>query len=195
MKGLKKYMQEKSVSAKTANNKTHSLAVISLFAIFTAVCSQISFPLPFTPVPVNLALFSVLMSGAILGGAKGAVSQLVYVSLGVIGLPVFANLQAGAGTAIGPTGGFIAGYILASFIAGASNKSKRPFVTALLSMSAGTAACYLLGTAWFVFLTNTSISKSLLMCVLPFIPGDIFKIILASVFAQRLKAVYSAKRG
>ena len=112
-------MQVMLVSKETIKTKSKilDLTMIALFAVFTTVCSQISIPLPFTPVPVNLALLSVFMSGYVLGSVKGVISQLVFILLGCVGVPVFANFHGGAGILVGPTGGYIVGYIVTSFIA------------------------------------------------------------------------------
>jgi len=170
--------------------KTLDVSVIAFFAALTAICSQISIPLPFTPVPLNLALFSVFMSGSILGSRKGAMSQTIYVLLGCLGLPVFANMRGGIGVVIGPTGGYIVGYIITSFIVGLFVKIKQNFIVTGLSMTVGLVACYIIGTAWFVFITQTRIWNALLMCVFPFLIGDILKIFLAATLSQRLKEIY-----
>ena len=99
-------------------NTTKKITLCALFAALTAILSQISIPLPFTPVPINLAMVSVFMAGALLGAKRGAISQVVYVIIGIIGVPVFASFTAGIGIVVGPTGGYIAGYIVAAIIVG-----------------------------------------------------------------------------
>ena len=172
------------------NTKTKRLILYSLFAAITSVLSQISIPLPFTPVPLNLATLSVILSGAILGKSGGAISQIVYTLLGTIGLPVFANLSAGIGIIIGPTGGYIIGYIIAAFIVGLIlEKSNKNIIIYIVSMSIGLTTCYILGTAWFMYITKSNLVASLTMCVIPFIPGDIIKVILASILAKRVHKI------
>lgn len=169
---------------------TRNLILYSLFAALTAVLSQISILLPFTPVPINLAMLSVFVSGAMLGAKGGAVSQIVYVSLGIIGIPVFANLSAGIGIILGPTGGYIAGYILASFITGLIiEKMNDSIIIYMLSMFIGLVTCYALGTLWFMFVTETNFISSLGMCVIPFIIGDILKIIAGSILTFKLNPI------
>ena len=170
------------------NTKTKQLITYALFAALTSVLSQISIPLPFTPVPLNLATLSVLLAGAILGNKGGAISQFVYTIIGAIGLPVFANFSAGVGILVGPTGGYIIGYIVAAFVVGTIlDKSYHSLFSYILSMSLGIITCYTLGTIWFMYITNNNLITSLAMCVIPFIPGDIIKIILGAMLAKRLK--------
>ena len=97
--------------------KTRSLILCALFAALTAVLSQIAIPIQ--PVPVNLATFSVFVAGGVLGAKRGAISQAAYVLLGVIGLPVFASFSGGMGILLGPTGGYIVGYVAAAWLVGA----------------------------------------------------------------------------
>jgi biotin transport system substrate-specific component len=144
---------------------------------------MISIPLPFTPVPINLATLSVLMAGGLLGPRHGAISQAVYVLLGAVGFPVFSNFSGGLMKLAGPTGGYIVSYIPAALavglMAGAGRGGGRPGAarTARLAMAmaCGMAVCYALGTAWFMISTNVGLAAALVQCVIPFIPGDMLK--------------------
>lgn len=166
---------------------TKKLAYYAMFAALTVICAQIAIPLP-GDVPLSLATFAVMLSGALLGTFGGAVSQLVYVLLGAVGVPVFASFSGGLGRIVGPTGGYIIGYILMALIIGLIvTKTKKKFYIYLLAMAAGTIVCYTLGTAWYVFSTKTALLPALTACVFPFLPGDIVKIILASLVACQLQ--------
>ncbi|GAB1477384.1 biotin transporter BioY [Bacillota bacterium] len=158
------------------------LILCSVFAALTAICSIISIPLPFSPVPVNLALLSVYLAGGLLGARYGALSQLVYVLLGAAGAPVFHNLTGGMAILTGPTGGFIAGYIAAAFLVGLL--SDKNLILALIS---GLFACFLLGTLWFIYITGSNLQTALMLCVVPFIPGDVFKILAAFFLIKKLR--------
>lgn len=168
--------------------KTKNLILIAIFAAITAVLSQIVFPLPFTPVPISLATFSVFMAGGLLGSAKGGASQLVYVLLGAAGAPVFAKLSGGFGIITGPTGGYIVGYIVAAFVIGLI-KSRLPKVIwcYAIAMAIGALCYFTLGTIWFMSLTGCKLDAALTMCVLPYIPGDLLKIALAAFLVKRLE--------
>ncbi len=128
---------------------TFHLALCAFFAALTAAAAQLSVPIG--PVPVSLATFAVYLAGGILGAGGGAVSQAVYVLLGAAGLPVFAGFRGGAAVLAGPTGGYLAGYIVCALItgAGAERFGRKP-LPLVLSMIFGTLVCYALGTAWFM---------------------------------------------
>ena len=102
----------------TKNSNLYKLVLTGIFAAVVAVCSWISIPLPFTQVPINLAILGVLLAGGLLGSKYGALSLIIYILIGAVGVPVFAGFGAGLGTLAGPTGGYIVGYILCSAVAG-----------------------------------------------------------------------------
>lgn len=159
----------------------------AFFTALTAACSIVSVPLPFSPVPVNLALLAVYLAGGLLGSKYGFLSMVIYVILGAFGVPVFHNLTGGLGIIMGPTGGFIFGYMAAAFLTGFiyhKNKSTRSL---LVAITAGLLACYSLGLLWFMYLTNSGLMTALALCVIPFIPGDILKIVAALALIKKLE--------
>jgi len=167
--------------------KTKKLILYALFAALTAVCSMISIPLPFTPVPINLATLSVFLAGGLLGSKGGAISQLVYVLLGAIGLPVFAGFTGGFGIITGPTGGYIIGYVAAAWLTGFMvEKLGQGYYKNIISMIAGLAVCYTLGTLWFMYITSTGLVAALMLCVVPFLLGDAIKIAIGSILVKKL---------
>lgn len=168
------------------SSRLRSMMLCALFAALTAVCSQIAIPTPWG-VPINLALFSVYMAGTMLGAAGGFVSQLVFVALAAVGLPVLAGFAGGPAAIFGLTGGYVVGYVLAALLVGflaAHGRRTVPFLC--LYMVAGCAACYLLGTLWFSVLSGNGFVASLAMCVFPYLPCDVFKILLAAVLTRAL---------
>ena len=163
------------------------LVLAALFSGLTAVLSWINIPLFFTPVPVNLALIGPYLAGLLLGVRYGCLSQLLYILLGCVGLPVFAGFSAGAGVLAGPTGGFIAGYVLCAAICGLSAGSA--YASAgrrVVLMCGGLLACYGCGLAWFMISSGSTLGAGLVACVLPFLPGDAVKIAAAALLAARL---------
>lgn len=167
--------------------KTKKLILCALFAALTAVCSMISIPLPFTPVPINLATLSVFLAGGLLGSGSGAVSQLVYVILGAVGLPVFHSFTGGLGILTGPTGGYIIGYVVAAWLIGfVIGRLGQGFYKNIIAMTAGLAACYTLGTLWFMYITSTGLVAALMMCVVPFLIGDAIKIAAGAILVKKL---------
>ena len=165
---------------------TRNLVLAALFAALTAVCSQIQIPLPM--VPINLALFAVHLCGALLGAKWGALSMCAYALLGAVGVPVFSGFASGPAVLFGKTGGYILGYILCALLVGLlSRRLGFTFPKLCLSMVVGVAVCYLFGTIWFMAITGMNLVTSLTYCVIPFLPGDAVKILLAALLALRLQ--------
>lgn len=168
---------------------TYTLSLGALCVACTAVCSWISIPLP-GAVPINLATFSVIITGCMLGPFHGAISILVYVLLGAVGLPVFHSFAGGLGVIIGPTGGYILGYILLAAVMGATRVKSFQRIgfrkLYIICFIIGEIILYVMGTIMYVNLTENPWSVALLTCVLPFIPGDIIKGILAYIIVVRL---------
>ncbi|MBR1635997.1 MAG: biotin transporter BioY [Lachnospiraceae bacterium] len=174
------------------NNK-HSFSVLDLcyIAMFTtliAVLAQVSIPLP-GGVPLTLQTFAVPLAGLILGAKRGTVSALLYVLLGAVGVPVFANFTGGLGIVLGMTGGFIVSFPLMALFAGfAANKStKSPMLWLWLVL--GAAVNYAVGTVWFMLVAGTGLQTALAACVLPFIPTAVLKIILSGMLGTMLRGV------
>lgn len=166
---------------------TQKLVLAALFVALTAVCSQLQIPLPM--IPINLALFSVYLCGALLGAKWGALAMTAYALLGAAGVPVFTGFGSGPAVLFGRTGGYILGYILAAAAVGfLSRRWGMRFGRLCAAMALGMALCYLFGTAWFMALTGTNLAASLGYCVLPFLPGDAVKIAIAALLAARLEA-------
>jgi len=166
------------------------LILCSFFAALTGVCSIVSIPLPFSPVPVNLALLSVYLAGGLLGPKNGAISQFVYILLGAAGLPVFHNLTGGLSILAGPTGGFLAGYIAAAFLVGFFYFKKMD-KGLIIGLVAGLSACYALGILWFMLISGAGLKSALLLCIIPFLPGDALKIIAAIFLIRKLRPFMS----
>jgi biotin transport system substrate-specific component len=146
-----------------------------------ALAAQIAIPLPFSPVPVTGQTFAVLLVAAALGARLGPASVALYVGEGLAGLPVFAGGTAGLARLTGPTGGYLVGFVVAALVVGrlAQLGWDRRIVTAVVAMLAGEVVIYAFGLAW---LSRFPLSVGLLEAgLLPFIPGDLFKVVLAAV--------------
>ena len=169
----------------------YGMVITALFTALTVVCAQISIPIG--PVSINLALLAVFAAGGCLGPVKAVISQLVYLLAGLAGLPFFAGFQGGPGVLLGPTGGYIIGYAFAALITGLlAVRFHRRFWPCALGMLLSLAVCYAFGTAWYAISTHTGFVPALMVCVVPFIPGDLCKIALAAFLTARLKRIYSA---
>jgi biotin transport system substrate-specific component len=161
-----------------------TLLVIGATA-FVAACAHISLPLPFTPVPLTLQNFAVILVGLFLGPVAGFSAMALYLLEGAIGLPVFTPYAAG-GVAhlLGPNGGYLFSYPLAAAIAGWVVRAMQPLTTrfrsALVASTAATLPIFLLGTIWFAFYAHHNATAVWTMAVAPFIPGEIVKITAAA---------------
>jgi biotin transport system substrate-specific component len=162
-------------------------AAAVLFAtVATIAAAQVSVPLPFTPVPFTLQPMVVLLAGAALGPRLGMASQVCYLALGLAGLPVFAAsavLPQGMARLLGPTGGYLMSYPFAAFAAGylAERGFDRRYLTSVLAMAAGLAIVFACGVAWLAFgVPHAGLSTAVATGLIPFLPADIFKILLAA---------------
>jgi biotin transport system substrate-specific component len=160
---------------------------VAFAAVLTAAAAQISIPLPFTPVPFTFQPMVVLVCAAALGARLGMASQLLYLALGVAGLPVFAaspSLPQGAARLLGPTGGYLMAYPFAAFVAGwlAERGFDRHYVTAIVAMACGLAIVFAGGVAWLAWLGQPShgLNTALAAGFYPFIAADLLKLAAAA---------------
>ena len=157
----------------------------ALFAALLAVCAWISIPV--TDVAFTLQTFGIFLALGLLGGKRGSGAILIYLLLGAAGMPVYAGFAGGFSVLLGPTGGFLLGYVLCAAVSGAVVRrfgfARRVFWPALI---AGTVCCYLAGMLWFCAVTGSALPAAFSACVLPFLPGDALKIALAVSLCLRL---------
>ncbi len=157
------------------------VALVAGFACLTAICAQVSFWIG--PVPISGQTFAVLLSGALLGSRRGALSQLSYLAIGATGIPFWFAFGGAPGIArlIGPTGGYLIGFVAAAFVVGwlAERGWDRRIWTAILAMLAGCVVYYVFGLSWLTHLVPQS--KVLQVGLYPFIIGDLLKVLLAAV--------------
>ncbi len=169
--------------------KTANLVKTAMFTAIIAVLSQISVPLGFTPVPVSLGSLGILLAAGLLTFPYGIVAVAVYISLGAVGLPIFANFGSGIGTLAGPTGGFILGYLAAAIVVGMILRLNKGGATTLIALTLGTIAVYTCGVFGFMLVTGNNLAATLAATVLPFLLGDAVKIIVAYVAIRRIKPI------
>lgn len=160
---------------------TKELIICSLFASITAILSQVSIPLPFTTVPLTMQLFAVALCGFLLGPKMGFVSQMVYVLIGVIGIPVFAQMNGGIGAIVGPTGGFILSFPIVAAIMGYFSSEYKSKPIAYIGLLIGLVVSYIIGTIQFSLIMKVSLAESIILCVVPFIIVDLLKLSLVVI--------------
>lgn len=171
-------------------SKTYDIVYIAVFAVIMAICSWISIP---AAVPFTMQTFGVFIAVGVLGGKRGSLSVLVFILLGAIGIPVFANFSGGIGVLAGPTGGYIIGFLFSALLMWAMEKLPgKKSVMQIVSMIAGLIVCYAFGTVWFVIVYGRmngpiGFTAALASCVIPFIIPDIIKIALAYVLSRKLR--------
>ena len=156
--------------------------IVFLGSAFTAVCAHVSVPLFFTPVPLSLAPFAVLLFGLLLTPRLAVATFAAYLAEGAMGLPVFApSPLSGLAHLFGPTGGYLLAYPLAAlFISVLWRRTQRGFAAAALITAAGSFVILTSGALWLAALTHASLQSVFSLAVLPFLPGDALKVAAAA---------------
>lgn len=184
-----------------AQKKTVWMTEVALMA--AVLCVLAPFSIPIGEIPITLATFAVYLTAAILGSKKGTASVLIYLLIGMVGVPVFSNFTGGAAKLAGPTGGYLIGYLPCAFLIGflmerewKSTKSLKgtvptafELVRSVAAMVLGTLVCYLFGTAWFMYQMSATytVAQAIAICVIPYLAFDMVKIILASAIAVPIR--------
>ena len=183
---------------RTGRGMLFRVSLVALFAALTAAGAFISFPLPFSPVPVVLQNMLAVLAGLVLGPVLGPLSVALYLAAGALGAPVFAGGAGGFARFLGPTGGFLAGYALAALVAGlcagfprvsARPRSARIAIGAVLGM----AAVYVPGLLQLGLITGRPFADTVMAGCLPFLPGDAVKCVCAVLAAGRLRRLVAAQ--
>ena len=165
---------------------TYQMAVTALMTAVMCVLGPLSVPIG--AVPISLTNLVICFTVWLLGAKLGTLSVALYLLIGLVGVPVFSGYGAGIAKLAGPTGGYLVGYLLLAFIGGLFiEKSKGQPVVSGIGLVLGDAACYVLGTAWFVFQMQCELSYALSVCVYPFIALDLAKIVVSCVVGALLR--------
>ena len=162
-------------------------------AMMTALLCVISpLSLPIGAIPISLATLGVYFTGICLGSLDGLFAVGLYLLLGIVGVPVFSGYTAGLAHIAGATGGYLVGYLPMAVLSGLARG--RSLAVRILFLILATAACYALGTIWFVLLTQSAFAAAMAACVLPFLPGDCLKILAVALPAKRLEKIASNRK-
>ena len=147
------------------------------------ICAVSPWTIPLGPIPLSLASLGVYLAACVLDCKHGVAAVVAYVVIGGVGLPVFSGARGGFGALVGPTGGYIIGYIVLALAEGLIidlfAKEKHIWLYPV-AMVAGTALLYALGTGWYMAQTGVELLPALAVCVLPFLAGDAVKIVAAT---------------
>ena len=170
-------------------NSSRKIVLCGIFAALTGVGAMISMPLG--PVPINMVHIPIFLSAWILGPKLAMLAQIVYILMGIVGLPVFSGFTAGLGHVIGPAGGFIWSYPVVAFVSGCIFKMTKLklLLKLIIGIVTGWSISYIVGTAYYIFLTGVPVSAAIGSCIIPFLPGDICKSIVTYILIIRLRNI------
>jgi len=180
--------------------KTVQMAEIAMMSAVLCIVSPFTIPVPVSPVPLSLATFAIYLAAMLLGAKKGVVCVLIYLLLGMAGLPVFSGFSGGIGVLLGPTGGYLIGYVPCVLVTGRMRRSKAKrgslsgrwqMVWNGICMAMGTVVCYTFGTVWFLIVMGGTYTllQALLVCVVPYLIFDAIKILAAAVIAVPVQRI------
>jgi biotin transport system substrate-specific component len=171
--------------------KTKDMILVSMFAALTAIFAQVTIPLPISPVPITMQELAVCLAAAILGSRLATLSQLIYIAVGIIGMPVFSGGTAGLARLMGPTGGYITGFLLSSFVIG-KIVEQRPLPTltgTFLAMLCGLCVIYTCGMLQLSLVLDITLKAAFMAGVFPFIGIAIIKIALGAAVACSVRTI------
>lgn len=164
------------------------IAKCGLLVAITAIFAQIQIPLPFTPIPITLQSFSILLIAGLLPPLSSTVTITTYILLGAVGVPVFAGFKGGIAALSGPTAGFIVGFLPAVIIASILFRKTK---TSILPILAFHGVLYFLGCVWLQLQSGSTFGQAFMMAVAPFILGDLLKSIAFAVVYPKLSSALS----
>lgn len=170
-----------------------SIQKITYIALMTAVLcvlSPLAIPTPISAVPISLSTFAIYLTLFILDSKSGLLCICVYIALGLLGLPVFSSFTGGVSVLLGPTGGYICGYIFLGIMPLFIKKNTRNYKK-IVALCLGTLCCYIVGTLWLAYCTKISFQKALFIGVIPFVPLDIMKLVAANYISKPINKLLS----
>ncbi len=155
-------------------------------SLFVALCARFSMPLPFTPVPLTLQNFAVLVVGLLLGPRLGFAALALYLGEGTLGLPVFApSGPGGIAQLLGPTGGYLIAYPAVAFVAGWIFERRRSFAVAALGAVAAEIVLFASGVAWLMLWSHRGFAHAAVFGLYPFLAAEVMKVLVAAGAASR----------
>lgn len=171
-----------NIQPQTSSSKTKTMVIIALMAAVTCILGPLSLAIPISPVPISLTNLAVYFTVYVLDRKRGTISYLLYLLIGLVGVPVFSAFTGGPGKLFGPTGGYLIGFIFMAYICGFFiDKWPSKLYMHFIGMVLGTAVCYLFGTVWLAYQAGMGFYAALGAGVIPFIPGDLVKIVIAII--------------
>lgn len=167
---------------------TAQMTVTALMTAITCILGPMSLPIPISPVPISLTNLVLYFMAYVLGAKLSVASYVIYLLLGAVGLPVFSGFTGGLAKMAGPTGGYLIGFIFLAAIAGFFvERFPGKIYMHVIGMVIGTAICYIFGTVWLAGQLGIGFSAGLGVGVIPYLPGDTIKIILAVIAGPQIR--------
>ena len=168
------------------NSKTKNMALIAVMTAVICILGPLSIPIG--PVPISLGTLALYLTVYILGMKRSVIATVIYILIGLVGVPVFSGFSAGPAKLAGPTGGYIIGYIPMVIIAGLFvDRYFKNYLLSIIGMVLATAVLYIIGTAWLAYSAGMTPGAAIAAGVLPFIPLDLVKIVIAAFVGPILK--------
>lgn len=172
-------------------NRVREITMTGLMVSLLCISAYIAFPIPFTPIMITSQTIIINLIALTMSTKSGVLSIIVFYLIGVIGLPVFSGARSGIGILVGPSGGYFLGFLLAilviSLIKGKSLDLKKYI---MLTVFIGMPIIYICGAAWMGYYNGLTFIENIKVSVLPFIPGDVIKCVMASLIAIRVNKIY-----
>ena len=180
-------MTTSTVNTKKKSFTTFQMALIAVIAAITCILGPLSIPIPVSPVPISLTNLAIYLTVCLLGWKFGTISYLIYLLIGIAGLPVFSSFSSGFAKLLGPTGGYLIGFIPMAIICGFAFEKFSNRGMQIAGLAIGTIVAYIFGTAWLAIEAHLTFYQALLAGVIPYIPGDLVKIILVVLVGPIVK--------
>jgi biotin transport system substrate-specific component len=167
-----------------------NLSLVIGASLFMAICARLSVPLPFTPIPLTLGNFAVLLIGLVLGSRRGMAALLLYLAEGAAGAPVFSPAgPGGPAQLLGPTGGYLLAYPLVAFVTGwLAERQRRTFPRLLAASLAGEVLLFACGLSWIAIVTRASLAQAAWLGAYPFFFAEVIKVMAAPAIALRVSS-------
>ena len=175
------------------NSFSRNIVFVALFAAISAVSGFLAVPVPGTPVPIVLQNMMVVLSGMLLGPVLGTASTFLFVFAGLLGLPILSGGTGGFAKLMSPTGGFIVGYVISSLVAGLVMGrpvygKKASLIKTIGAALLGFVVMYIPGVLHFMNIMDTGLKETLMLCVIPYLPGDLIKLIFCILLSAALRS-------
>ena len=192
------FIDEKNGRSFMQQTRIRDTLYIAVFAAIIAVMAQLSIPMP-GGVPMTLQTLAVPLAGIVLGARRGTISTILYLLLGIVGVPVFANFTGGPGVILSVTGGFLMSFPIMAWMAGCGmryadrerDRRRRTagWIAIYIGLISGAVVNYIVGMIWFTVVTKGSLKEAFVLCVLPVLPTALIKIIIAGVLGVLLRSL------